>query len=74
MTQQKPTSMPPASPEQIEVDEALRIAREEAHAAADRLTQSSKEAKKTISDPKMKAVRLPTPSHLSIDPDEAEKR
>ena len=73
MTQQKPTSMPPASPEQLEADEALKIARAEHAAAAERLTESSKEAKRTISDPKMKAIRLPTPSHLELEPPPAKR-
>jgi len=73
MTQQKPTTLPPKSPEQDEADKALEAARRDACEAADRLTQSSKKAARTISDPKMRAVRLPTPSHLSMPDDDRKK-
>ena len=63
-----PPSLPPKSKEEIEAEAALDAACVEAAEAARRLDKTTTTLKKTISDSKMKAVRLPTPSQLELDP------
>lgn len=65
---QKPPSMPPKSKEELEAEKAYDAAIADAHAAAKKLDKSATDRKRTISDQKMRAVRLPTPSQIELDP------
>lgn len=65
---QKPPSMPPKSKEEIEAEKALEAAIADTHKAAKKLDESATGLKRTISDSKMRAVRLPTPSQVELDP------
>jgi hypothetical protein len=67
MTQQKPPSLPPKSKEEIEAEKALETACAETAEAAKKLDRSATTLRRTISDQKMKAVRLPTPSQLDVE-------
>jgi hypothetical protein len=69
MTQsQKPPSLPPKSKEEEEAEAKLDAACAGTAEAAKKLDASTTKIRRTISDQKMKAVRLPTPSQLEIDP------
>jgi hypothetical protein len=70
MTQQKPTTKPPPPPTEEEVDQAKR----ELVEASERFDEKAKkhgaaadDLKRTISNPKLQAVRLPTPSQLELE-------
>jgi DNA invertase Pin-like site-specific DNA recombinase len=66
-TQQKPPSLPPKSKEEIEAEQALEAACAKTTEAAKKLDTSATTLRRTISDSKMRAVRLPTPSQLEHD-------
>jgi hypothetical protein len=66
MTQKSP-SLPPKSPEELEAEAALEAACEGAKDSAKKLDKETAGLKRTISDHKMKAVRLPTPSQLELE-------
>jgi hypothetical protein len=65
----KPTSKPPSNPPetQQEADKALEDACEQVSSAAKKHDKVATELKRTISDPKMRAVRLPTPSQMEME-------
>lgn len=65
--QQKPPSLPPKSKEEIEAEAALEDACAKTEAAAKKLDKETAGLKRTISDSKMRAVRLPTPSQLELE-------
>jgi hypothetical protein len=73
MASDKPTSQPtpsvppPKSKEQEEADKALDAACQGVAAAGAELDASAKSLKRTISDSRMRAVRLPTPSQLDLE-------
>lgn len=74
MTQsQKPPSLPPKSKEELEAEAAHEAALAGASAAAKKLDKSATTLKRTISDPKMKAVRLPSPSQIEVEAKPAPK-
>mgnify|MGYP001571450302 CR=1 FL=1 len=69
MTAQKKkrSSVPPKSTEELEADAAHDAACASAKEAAQKLDATAAGLKRTISDSKMKAVRLPTPSQLDLE-------
>lgn len=74
MASEKPTSKPapsvppPKSKEQEEADKALEAACAEIATQNAELDAAARSLKRTTSDSKMRAVRLPTPSQLDLDP------
>lgn len=64
MTQQKPTSKPPSKEEFDQAKKELDEACDAAEAAAKKHAAA---VKRTTSDPKLKAVRLPTPSQMELE-------
>lgn len=69
---EKPTSkprpsVPPKSKEQEEADEAYEKACAEIAAQNVELDAAAKRLKRTTSDSKMKAIRLPMPSQHEVD-------
>jgi hypothetical protein len=64
---QKPPSLPPKSQEELEAEAALEAACVDTVEAAKKLDKSATGLKRTISDSKLKAIRLPTPSQLELD-------
>lgn len=63
-----PSRPPPKSKEQEEADKALDAACAEIATRNAELDAAAKSLKRTTSDSKMRAVRLPTPSQLDLDP------
>ena len=69
---EKPTSkpkpsVPPKSQEQEEVDKALDAACAEIETQNAELDAATRKLRRTTSDQKMKAVRLPMPSQHEVD-------
>jgi hypothetical protein len=68
MTQsQKPPSASPKSKEEVDAEAALDAACVSTDEAAKKLDESATKMRRTISDSKMRAVRLPTPSQLELE-------
>lgn len=67
MTLPEKSSVPPKSAEEEEADAAFDAACQGAHVAAKKLDASATSLKRTVSDSKMQAVRLPTPSQLELE-------
>lgn len=67
MTQKTP-SLPPKSKEEIEAEKALEEACVGTAEAAKKLDKSATTLRRTISDSKLRAVRLPSASQLELDP------
>lgn len=65
---QKPPSLPPKSPEEIAAEKAFDEAIAGTCEAAKKLDKSATDRRRTISDQKLRAVRLPTPSQIEVDP------
>lgn len=65
---EKRSSNPPKSAEELEADAAFEAACEDVKKEAKKLDASATSLKRTISDQKLKAVRLPTPSQLELEP------
>jgi hypothetical protein len=63
----RPSKPPPRSKEQEEADKALEAACEEFTTQTAELDAAAKSLKRTTSDQKMKAVRLPVPSLHEVD-------
>jgi hypothetical protein len=64
----KPPSLPPKSKEEEEAEAKFDAACVGTDEAAKKLDASATKTRRTISDSKMRAVRLPTPSQIEIDP------
>jgi len=69
---EKPTSkpkpsVPPSSKEQEDAEKALEAACADVTAASAELDAAARKLKRTTSDQKMKAVRLPMPSQHEVD-------
>lgn len=62
------SSVPPKSHEEVEAEAAFDAACRDMKETAQKLDASASRLKKTISDSKMRAVRLPTPSQLELEP------
>jgi hypothetical protein len=73
MTQKAP-SLPPQSPEELEAEAALDAACKDAKDSAKKLDKVTTGLKRTISDPTMRAVRLPTPSQIEAAETDHTKR
>lgn len=67
-TSKSKPSVPPKSKEQEEADAALDAACAGVTQAGVELDATATRLKRTISEQKMKAVRLPTPSQLDLEP------
>lgn len=63
----KPPSKPPPKEEIEQAKRELDEACEKAEAASEKHTKVAKSLKRTISDPTMRAVKLPTPSQLELE-------
>jgi hypothetical protein len=62
-----PTTIPPKSNEELEADAAFDAACEDVKLEAKKLHASATSLKRTVSDSKMQAVRLPTPSQIEME-------
>lgn len=69
MKPEKPSSIPPKSSEELEAEAACAAARKEFAEAAKKHDEAATSLKRTISDPKFRAVRLPTPSEVELPPE-----
>lgn len=73
MTPQKPSKPPPSEEEITQAKEELATACTQSEAAAKKHEQAAAGLKKTISNPKLQAVRLPTPSQFELEAKEPPK-
>jgi hypothetical protein len=68
MTQAKPTSKPPPKEEELEqAKRELEEACAQTEVASKKHEQAVTSLKKTISNPKLQAVKLPTPSQVELE-------
>ena len=68
-----PSVPPPKSKEQEEADKALEAACAEIATQNAELDAAAKSLKRTTSDSKMQAVRLPMPSQFDLEPSPAKR-
>lgn len=66
-------STPPPSPELVEAKKEFEEACVAVDSASKKHDEAFAEIKKTISDPKFRAVRQPTPSQLKLEPPPAKR-